>query len=367
MSFILDSFKKFEQTRGLRKALDLLEVPTQSPTLKSVPRWQYVIALILVLNAGFFVFWFRPWQWRANTTNTHWTSNGTPAGQISGTGRPEDIAGPPAPLAQADLTGPPAPLVPGGKEQETSSEIRPGEKEKADLNPAATGSDRAVSALTGKEMEGDRSKTRSVGQGLEASGSSKTAATGTSGQKSAGRHVSENKVNAAGPGAKQGTGANQGPGTTGAALKKPVGSELSKTPTVGTKQGPDAKTSKSQTAATKPRADVQRPSQQRATGGIVSDLQDFAKLETPPSATPNAPVDPKWYELTPDVRDTIPEINVSMLVYSKNPAERWININGSKKKEGQEISSGLKVIQITQNGAIFSYHGQRFFKGIIGD
>jgi hypothetical protein len=313
--------------------------------MKSVPRWQYLLAFVLVLNAGFFVFLLRPWQWGANK---HWNRNGVSAGQISETGR------------QADMVGPPAPLAQTGKKQETS-EIRPVEKEKTGLDPAATDTARAVS-VPGKGMEDERGKTQSAGGGLEVSGPSETAASGTPGPESAGRHVSENKIDTAGPGAKQGS------GTTRAALKKSAGSEPSKTSTVvGTKQGLAPKTAKSQTAAIKPPVEAQQPLQQRAAGGIVSDLQDFAKLETSSSSKPDVPAVPKWYELTPEIRDAIPEIRVSMLVYSLKPEERWINVNGSKKKEGQEVSPGLKLMQINQNGAIFSYNGQRFFKAIMGD
>jgi hypothetical protein len=56
-----------------------------------------------------------------------------------------------------------------------------------------------------------------------------------------------------------------------------------------------------------------------------------------------------------------------MLIYSKKPDQRWININGSKRREGDEISAGLKLEEITPDGAIFSYLGTRFYKGVIGN
>ena len=36
-----------------------------------------------------------------------------------------------------------------------------------------------------------------------------------------------------------------------------------------------------------------------------------------------------------------------------------------KVREGQEVSSGLKVEQITPNGAILKFQGHRFRKGVL--
>jgi hypothetical protein len=116
----------------------------------------------------------------------------------------------------------------------------------------------------------------------------------------------------------------------------------------------------------KPAVSVEQPLQPWAGGGIISDLQDFTKLEAS-SRKPAAPPVPKWHELAPEVRDAIPNLVVSMLIYSHKTEERWININGSKRREGQEISSGLKLEQITPDGAIFNYRGQHFFKSVVGD
>jgi general secretion pathway protein B len=76
---------------------------------------------------------------------------------------------------------------------------------------------------------------------------------------------------------------------------------------------------------------------------------------------------PRLQELPPNVRDSIPNLHVSMLIYSGKAENRWININGSKQREGQEVAPGLKLEQITPSGAVFSYRGQRFYKGVIGD
>ena len=120
-------------------------------------------------------------------------------------------------------------------------------------------------------------------------------------------------------------------------------------------------TAKAETIVKNLSARFERFLQSRAGSGIVADLQGLPK----PAALP----EPKWRKLAPQVKDAIPNMSVSMLVYSRKPEERWININikGAKRREGQEISSGLKVEEITPDGAIFSYMGQRFYKGVVGD
>jgi hypothetical protein len=118
-------------------------------------------------------------------------------------------------------------------------------------------------------------------------------------------------------------------------------------------------TAKAETIVKNLSARFERFLQSRAGSGIVADLQGLPE----PAARP----EPKWHKLAPQGKNAIPNMSVSMLVYSRKPEERWININGAKRREGQEISSGLKVEEITPDGAIFSYMGQRFYKGVVGD
>ena len=347
MSYILDALKKSEQARGLRKTLGLLDAPAPLPPLKSIARWPYIIAFVLVLNAGFFAFWLHPWH---RGGNMDWNRNGVSGGQSAETSGPIDLVGPPAPIVQT------------GEKLETAG----GEK----LETA------------GGEKQDGQSKTEGAGRTADAVEPSKTDTSGTPDRGAVQDRVSENKSSTKGPGAKPGqkTDANradQAPsqlssaspgasGTTEAAVKKPDSSKLPQdSKAAGTKQGP--KTSKSQAEALKKKVGpVEQPTQPRTGDGIVSDLKDFAKLEASTSK-PAGPAVPKWHELAPEIRDAIPNLIVSMLIFSQSPEDRWININGSKRREGQEISPGLKLEYITPDGAVFSYRGQRFFKGIIGD
>jgi hypothetical protein len=178
MSYILDALKKSEQARGLRKTLGLLEAPVTSPPLKSVPRWPYLIAFALVLNAGFLVFWFRPLRWGGNED---WNRNSISGGHLTETSRQTDLVGPPAPLVQTD-------------DKVKTPESRPDEREKPALNPPAADGAQAVSSVAESEKAGERSKTESVGNSAEAVEPSKVAAAGIHSQETARDHVDQSKV-----------------------------------------------------------------------------------------------------------------------------------------------------------------------------
>ncbi|SPF46711.1 hypothetical protein SBDP1_610077 [Syntrophobacter sp. SbD1] len=100
--------------------------------------------------------------------------------------------------------------------------------------------------------------------------------------------------------------------------------------------------------------------------GILADMEPLTDLSGAQGEHAAARV-LKWHELAPQIRDSIPNLSVSMLIYSKEPGERWININGSKRHEGDKISEGLKLEEITTDGAILSYQGRRFYKGVVGN
>ena len=66
------------------------------------------------------------------------------------------------------------------------------------------------------------------------------------------------------------------------------------------------------------------------------------------------------------IRESIP-ISISMLSYSKRSGDSWVNLNGSKMHEGEQMDSGPKVETITPDGVIFSYQGHSFYKGVMDD
>jgi hypothetical protein len=277
MSYILDALKKSEQARGNRKTRGLLEEPVEvagipsSQPPKSSPRWPYIVVFTLLLNAGFFAFWLRPWQWGGNANIS--------SSRISGGQFVENKI----PLKD--------------QEAEQSLKTEPARADQAPAQPPPT--------------------TPGVSRKDEV------------------------------------------------AVKKPYGSKMPQNPkAAGTKKG--LKTANLEAAGKNQAGRVERPLQPAVGSGIISDIQPLTDLGEF-SGKPAARQEQKWHELAPQIRNALPNLSVSMLVYSKKPEDRWINIDGSKKREGEEVSAGIKLEEITPDGAIFSYQGHRFYKGVVGD
>jgi general secretion pathway protein B len=69
-------------------------------------------------------------------------------------------------------------------------------------------------------------------------------------------------------------------------------------------------------------------------------------------------------ELPASVQQTLPDFAVSTHLYSSDESSRMVRINGQLLREGQYLTTGLKLEEITEDGAIFSYHGYRFRIGL---
>jgi general secretion pathway protein B len=65
-------------------------------------------------------------------------------------------------------------------------------------------------------------------------------------------------------------------------------------------------------------------------------------------------------ELPSGIRSTLPEFRVSGHAYSPERQTRVARVNDKILQEGQELSPGLRVEEIVQEGIIFSYQGYRF-------
>jgi general secretion pathway protein B len=149
---------------------------------------------------------------------------------------------------------------------------------------------------------------------------------------------------------------------TAVSAPKPHGSKLPQSQkATGTKMG-----IKTANLKATPKNQAVRVEQPPAGSGIISDIQPSAKPGTS-SGKPAFSQEQKWQELAPQIRAAFPNLSLSMLIYSRKPEDRWVNVDGTKKREGDEIAPGLNLDEITPEGAIFSSQGHRFFKGVVGD
>jgi general secretion pathway protein B len=61
-----------------------------------------------------------------------------------------------------------------------------------------------------------------------------------------------------------------------------------------------------------------------------------------------------------DIRSGLPDITIKGHIYSNDPSSRLVNINGSIVREGNMITQGLTVDEITMSGVVFNYDGLLF-------
>lgn len=83
-----------------------------------------------------------------------------------------------------------------------------------------------------------------------------------------------------------------------------------------------------------------------------------------PAAVPAENKVYKLKELPVSVRKDLPVISIAALLYSSNPVSRMVRVNDQMMREGEVLTSGLKLEEIASDGVIFSYQSYRFFVGM---
>lgn len=69
-------------------------------------------------------------------------------------------------------------------------------------------------------------------------------------------------------------------------------------------------------------------------------------------------------ELPETLRKTLPNFSISAFLYSATPSSRMVRINGQMLREGEELSPGLQLEEITPDGVIMSCRTYRFIIGV---
>jgi general secretion pathway protein B len=122
-------------------------------------------------------------------------------------------------------------------------------------------------------------------------------------------------------------------------------------------------------------AEVTPPVESLATDAAMTEPEAMPEATSPPPAPdptllPDAsvtyahePVDgtaPPITELPAQATAGLPELSVDLHIYSDDPAKRAVFINGRRYQRGSVLAEGPTVEEITREGAVLSYHGQRF-------
>ena len=79
-----------------------------------------------------------------------------------------------------------------------------------------------------------------------------------------------------------------------------------------------------------------------------------------PGLAPHIAEPISYWELPQGVRDNLPEIRITVLVYADKPADRFLLSNGQRLVEKDELDSGVVLDEIRRDGAVFTYRKYRF-------
>jgi general secretion pathway protein B len=80
---------------------------------------------------------------------------------------------------------------------------------------------------------------------------------------------------------------------------------------------------------------------------------------TPPAVSAAGGV-PTINDLTAQATSGLPVLNVDLHVYSRDPAQRFVVINGKRYQEGSALKEGPTVERITEDGVVLNHRGLRF-------
>ncbi len=67
-----------------------------------------------------------------------------------------------------------------------------------------------------------------------------------------------------------------------------------------------------------------------------------------------------FWELPQDVRDSLPDLHITVLVYAEEPTERFVLIGGKRLVEKEQVGQGVVLEEIRREGAVFRYRNYLF-------
>lgn len=79
-----------------------------------------------------------------------------------------------------------------------------------------------------------------------------------------------------------------------------------------------------------------------------------------PIPTPVADEIPKYGQLPAGIQLQVPEFNINAHVYSSNPNNRWLNVDGAELQEGDKIGGKLEIIEIRPRDVVLAVQGTQF-------
>lgn len=68
----------------------------------------------------------------------------------------------------------------------------------------------------------------------------------------------------------------------------------------------------------------------------------------------------RQWELPLAIRRDLPELNLSIHVFSPEPSARFVLINGERRVEGDDLGQGARLVEIRRDGALVEFRDYRF-------
>ena len=104
-------------------------------------------------------------------------------------------------------------------------------------------------------------------------------------------------------------------------------------------------------------AEVQKSAPRATQQPYAAERADAERAFHPDSSVAGLP---SIHQLAPQATAGLPVLNIDLHVYSNDPAQRFVIINGQRLHEGGRLKEGPTVERITQEGAILNHQGTRF-------
>lgn len=330
MSYILEALKKSDQerNRGATPGLQTVQAtPAPAPSKRSW--WIYLLVLALLLNAGLIFYWLQPWT--AGKSDTHTVSEQAKTGKERLVIAQNDAAD------KLDSTQSSQPQHPPQAAKETTSNAPQAKTESAR-----------------KELSSPPQKP--VAKSAQSQPVKKSAVPSANARQT--HEMKDGPTEALKkPPAKSPEAA------VARKVERPVENQGAKSPpTENPKSDRNPKVIESADSIS---AEKLAKLNSKVLDNALMARQVPTRPEgTPPRAAPEKPGVPGLNSLPIEIQKEIPALKLSFLVFSDKPQDRMVSINGEMKREGQEVAPGLKLEQITPEGAIFSYKNHRFQKGV---
>lgn len=111
------------------------------------------------------------------------------------------------------------------------------------------------------------------------------------------------------------------------------------------------------TVATAPLVNAPVPAKPRSKPAQV---EPHPLAKTVPAQTPPPPMAPLLGELPEDIRRQIPALAISGTVYSDNPAQRLLLVNGQVLTQGSPAAPEVTLVEIRKTSSEFTFRGTHF-------